>query len=101
MEHQQQAKSDAAPRRASDKSIAPEPPASAGEFPAPFLQMHETMGNQALGRFIQAKLKVSKPGDNFEQEADRVAAQVMRMPDGNSKAVSVSESTASSSLQRA
>ena len=29
---------------------------------------------------IQAKLKINKPGDIYEQEADRVAKQVMRMP---------------------
>ncbi|MET0648114.1 MAG: DUF4157 domain-containing protein [Pyrinomonadaceae bacterium] len=29
----------------------------------------------------QTKLKVSTPGDEYEQEADRVAAQVMRAPD--------------------
>jgi hypothetical protein len=28
---------------------------------------------------LQAKLKVSKPGDQYEQEADRVAEEVMRM----------------------
>jgi outer membrane protein OmpA-like peptidoglycan-associated protein len=31
-------------------------------------------------RKIQTKLQVSAPGDQFEQEADRVADQVMRMP---------------------
>ena len=30
---------------------------------------------------IQAKLAINKPGDSFEQEADRVADQVMRMPE--------------------
>jgi len=30
---------------------------------------------------LQPKLKVGKPGDKYEQEADRVADQVMRMPD--------------------
>lgn len=30
---------------------------------------------------LQAKLKVNKPGDVYEQEADRVADRVMRMPD--------------------
>jgi hypothetical protein len=32
-------------------------------------------------RSIQPKLEISAPGDRFEQEADRVAAQVMRMPE--------------------
>lgn len=30
---------------------------------------------------VQAKLKVNKPGDLYEQEADRIADRVMRMPD--------------------
>jgi hypothetical protein len=30
---------------------------------------------------MQAKLAINQPGDQFEQEADRVAEQVMRMPD--------------------
>ncbi len=30
---------------------------------------------------IQAKLKIGAPDDKYEQEADRVADQVMRMPD--------------------
>jgi hypothetical protein len=47
--------------------------------PAPF-------GNQAMQRLlsshgIQAKLTVSQPGDPYEQEADRVADEVMRMPE--------------------
>ena len=33
---------------------------------------------------IQPKLKVSQPGDVYEQEADRVAEQVMRRSDSNS-----------------
>ena len=30
---------------------------------------------------IQSKLTIGQPGDKYEQEADRVADQVMRMPD--------------------
>jgi len=30
---------------------------------------------------IQAKLAVGQPGDKYEQEADRVADAVMRMPE--------------------
>jgi len=45
-----------------------------------------TIGNGAAGRllrsrFIQPKLTVSHPNDIHEQEADRVADEVMRMPD--------------------
>jgi len=32
-------------------------------------------------RALQAKLRISQPNDIYEQEADRVAEQVMRMPD--------------------
>ncbi len=34
-----------------------------------------------LGKPLQPKLAVSEPGDIYEQEADRVAEQVMRMPE--------------------
>jgi Domain of unknown function (DUF4157) len=36
---------------------------------------------RSLPRYLQAKLEISQPGDVHEQEADRVAEQVMRMPD--------------------
>jgi uncharacterized protein DUF4157/L,D-transpeptidase-like protein len=46
----------------------------------------QPLGNQAfhsllLTRAIRAKLTVNQPGDAYEQEADRVADQVMRMSD--------------------
>jgi hypothetical protein len=49
-----------------------------------FLQ--RTIGNQAVQRLfksaiIQPKLKIGEPNDIYEQEADRVADQVMRMPE--------------------
>ena len=56
------------------------------------IQLQKTIGNQAVQRLmrsnarndanktgIQTKLKVSQPSDAYEQEADRVAEQVMRM----------------------
>jgi hypothetical protein len=46
----------------------------------PLLQLQRQIGNQAVSRLIQAKLKVGKPNDTYEQEADRVADTVMRMP---------------------
>lgn len=36
---------------------------------------------QSLSMRIQPKLTLNQPGDHYEQEADRVADQVMRMPD--------------------
>ncbi|MCI0337073.1 MAG: DUF4157 domain-containing protein [Acidobacteria bacterium] len=45
------------------------------------LQLQQMLGNQAVGRFLQAKLEVNQPGDRHEEEADRVADMVMRMPE--------------------
>jgi hypothetical protein len=42
--------------------------------------MQQALGNQAVGRMVQAKLNINQPGDEYEQEADRVADTVMRMP---------------------
>ena len=36
---------------------------------------------RSSGKPLQAKLNINAPGDQFEQEADRVAEQVLRMPD--------------------
>jgi outer membrane protein OmpA-like peptidoglycan-associated protein len=47
----------------------------------PLHQLQRAIGNRAVGRFIQAELRVSQPGEAYEQEADGVAEQVMRMPD--------------------
>lgn len=45
------------------------------------LSLHRSIGNRAFGHVLQAKLAISSPGDVYEQEADRVAEHVMRMPD--------------------
>jgi hypothetical protein len=50
------------------------------------LFLQRTVGNQAVEKllksgFIQAKLTIGQPGDIYEQEADRMAEQVMRKPD--------------------
>jgi hypothetical protein len=49
------------------------------------LHLHRTIGNQAVQRLfttgtIQPKLRIGQPNDIYEQEADRVADEVMRMP---------------------
>ena len=52
--------------------------------PADVKQLQRTIGNRATGRFLQAKLKLGPAGDQYEQEADRVAKQVVsasRQPD--------------------
>ncbi|NOQ33832.1 MAG: DUF4157 domain-containing protein [Methanosarcinales archaeon] len=53
-----------------------------GERAPALLALQRTHGNQYVQRVvtgIQAKLKVGQPNDKYEQEADRVAEQVMRM----------------------
>nr|CBH39167.1 hypothetical membrane protein [uncultured archaeon] len=48
------------------------------------LALQRTHGNRYVQRVaagIQAKLAVGQPGDIYEQEADRVAEQVMRIPE--------------------
>ncbi len=50
------------------------------------LHLQKTIGNQAVQRLfksgtLQAKLRIGKPNDKYEQEADRVADKVMRMPE--------------------
>ncbi len=47
----------------------------------PLLALHRAVGNRALARLIQTKLTISHPGDKYEQEADRTAEAVMRMPE--------------------
>jgi hypothetical protein len=52
----------------------------------PLLDRQRTLGNQAVQRLLltgtlQAKLRVGRPNDAYEQEADRVADTVMRMPE--------------------
>jgi hypothetical protein len=80
---------------------APQPTSDTRNRPAvalsPVQQLQRRVGNQALQRMAQAyagkakedarealrirpKLTVNAPGDVHEQEADRVAGQVMRMP---------------------
>jgi hypothetical protein len=59
---------------------------STGSLAHRILFLQRTIGNKAVQRLfksgiIQAKLRISEPGDIYEQEADRVADQVMRMPE--------------------
>jgi len=45
--------------------------------PADVLTLQRTIGNRATGRILQAKLKLGPAGDAYEQEADRVAKEVV------------------------
>jgi uncharacterized protein DUF4157 len=65
----------------------------------PLLVQQQAWGNQAMQRLlhagaIQAKLTVNQPGDQYEQEADRVAERVLRMPDPTSPATVSSQAHA-------
>ncbi len=58
--------------------------------------LQQTGGNQAVQRWfysgrIQAKLRIGKPGDKYEQEADRMADEVMRMPDSHVRSQAVED----------
>jgi hypothetical protein len=48
--------------------------------PSALLTLQRHYGNRATQRLIQTKLQVGPAGDHYEQEADRVADQVMTMP---------------------
>jgi len=59
---------------------------SSGSTADRIIQLQRTAGNQAVQRLIksgalQAKLRIGQPNDIYEQEADRVAEQVLRMPE--------------------
>jgi hypothetical protein len=59
---------------------------SSGSTADKILQLQRTAGNQAVQRLIksgalQAKLRIGQPNNIYEQGADRVAEQVMRMPE--------------------
>ncbi len=43
----------------------------------PFLRLQQAVGNRLAGAVLQAKLKIGRPNDRFEQEADRVADRIM------------------------
>jgi Domain of unknown function (DUF4157) len=49
----------------------------------PLLSLQRQLGNRATTELIQAKLTVGAVNDVYEQEADRTADKVMRMPEGS------------------
>jgi hypothetical protein len=60
------------------KRLQPDLPVSAGVKPCdlsqktlhPIHQLQARIGNRAVSNFIQAKLQIDRPGDQYEQEAD-------------------------------
>jgi outer membrane protein OmpA-like peptidoglycan-associated protein len=65
--------------------------------PARAEQLQSRLGNSGFQRLIQARLTVSQPDDPDEQEAERVAERVMRMPASmvNSETVAVRDQPSS------
>jgi hypothetical protein len=47
---------------------------------SPWHVCHRSIGNAQLARVLQVRLTVAHPHDVYEQEADRVADEVMRTP---------------------
>ncbi|MGH2396924.1 MAG: eCIS core domain-containing protein, partial [bacterium] len=69
------------------------------------LALHGAIGNQAVQRLlrsggVQAKLAVSQPDDPYEREADRVAAQVLQMPESAVEGKSIQHHGLSAQIQR-
>ena len=52
-----------------------------------------------VGQPLQTKLRINEPGDEYEQEADRVADQVMKMPEPASE-MDTSKNSGSALVQR-
>lgn len=118
-------------RTQSSHLVSPAKPDRAMPRPAhtqnPLLTHQQAVGNQAMQRFaqscplrlpspslcpfggvchtcparVQAKLTINEPGDKYEQEADQVAEQVMRMPDpATMERTAVAEQAQGSRFQR-
>src|SRR5262245_24830216 len=81
-------------KRVSASQARSNTPSSEPDLPShPLLHLQRTIGNEAVQRMLQAnaepppaaaiqtKLTINQPGDKYEQEADRVSEQVMRMPE--------------------
>jgi peptidoglycan/xylan/chitin deacetylase (PgdA/CDA1 family) len=82
-------------------------PPGAGKMSQRVAGLQRAVGNQAILRMlsqvrptIQNKLTINQPGDQYEQEADRVVEQVMRMPDADFAANVRSTSSDGPKVQR-
>ena len=70
--------------------VRPQAAAQSHEDGHPLSSLHEAFGNlgvlQRLAEpAVQAKLEVGAPGDEYEREADAVAATIMRRPEAGSE----------------
>src|SRR5262245_45906757 len=61
---------------------------------SPRYDLHRALGNQGMQRvrsgLVQAKLTVNDPNDAYEHEADRVADEVLRMPEPGGRSLGAS-----------
>lgn len=69
------------------------------------MSLHGAIGNQGVqrllrSRVVQAKLAVSQPNDPYEREADRVADQVLKMPEPGAEGAAVQGHRQSTQIQR-
>jgi hypothetical protein len=58
-------------------AVASEP----GKKSDPLLDLHGAIGNKGVAKLLQDKFQISKPGDPLEQEADRLAAEMIASPE--------------------
>jgi len=82
---QQSPSAQATPASAASTHLQRLPDNPSAATPADVAAMQNRYGNRAVQRLlsshtIQAKLQVGPANDRYEQEADQVAARVMRMP---------------------
>jgi len=67
---------------------------------SPLQHIASIAGNQGVAMRLQAKLAVNAPGDQYEQEADRIAEHVMRMPAPNAQASAPAMCRSAASVER-
>ncbi len=79
-----------APEAKPVKSAPQKPPSEISASPTSLYEqiavLQRSIGNQGVAQLyrsglLQAKLRIGQPNDVYEQEADRVAGQVMGMPE--------------------
>ena len=79
------------PRRLSRRSAVPRPPRLRYPGGRAVGRLQRDVGNRGLHRLlqadvIQAQLAIGPAGDEYEREANRIADEVMRMPDADPRA---------------
>lgn len=66
-----------------EQPLLPTRSAKNNDDQAPTKPSYPTLVNTVDKTFLQAKLELNEPGDEYEQEADQVADKIMRMPEPN------------------